>query len=156
MDRRYGAVPEQLRRAQRMEREHTRRLLLRIGIALATIGSLVALISFRVLSSPVSEETLPAVPYLFSGCCAFLAGVASVLVHKLKGRPLLWAIGIVLATIGGLIAVISLLVLTLPVTEQYLWTLIAIPYLIAGCCIFLVGVVAMLARLVLKATGVRP
>jgi hypothetical protein len=137
-----------------MEREHTRRLLLWIGIALATIGGLGALISFRVLSAPVSEETLRAVPYLFAGCCVFLAGVTALLVHKLKRKPLLWSIGIVLATIGGLIALISLLVLTLPVTEQYLWTLIAIPYLIGGCCVFLVGVVAMLAHIVLKAVGV--
>jgi hypothetical protein len=113
-----------------------------------------ALISFRVLSAPVSEQTLRAVPYLFTGCCVFLAGVTALLVHKLKQRPLLWSIGIVLATIGGLIAVISLLVLTLPVTEQYLWTLIAIPYLIGGCCVFLVGVIAMLAHIVLKAVGV--
>jgi FtsH-binding integral membrane protein len=155
MDRRYGAVPKQLHWAQRMEREHTRRpLLLWIGLVLATVGGLVVVISFHILSSPVSEETLRAEPYLFSGCCVFLAGIAAMLVHKLKRRPLLWSIGIVLGTIGGLIAVISFFVLFLPVTEQYLWTLIAIPYLIVGCCTFLVGVVAMLTHVVLKAVRV--
>lgn len=70
-----------------------------------------------------------------------------------KPRPLLW-IGIVLATIGGLTALISFLVLFLPVTEQYLWTLLAVPYLILGCCTFLVGVAAMLGYKVLKAMGI--
>jgi hypothetical protein len=64
----------------------------------------------------------------------------------------LW-IGIVATTAGGLTAPISLGVLSQPVSEENLWTLYAIPYLIVGCCVLAVGIVTILLHYLLKLMG---
>jgi hypothetical protein len=58
---------------------------------------------------------------------------------------LLW-IAIILMVIGSVVAVISLLVLAQPVSEENLWTLAAIPGLIVGGCVTFVGVVALIVN----------
>jgi nitrate reductase gamma subunit len=62
-------------------------------------------------------------------------------------RPsrLLW-IAIILMVIGSLVAMISLLVLAQPVSEENLWTVAAIPGLIVGGCVTFVGVVALIVN----------
>ena len=62
-------------------------------------------------------------------------------------RPsrLLW-IAIILMVIGSVVAVISLLVLAQPVSEENLWTLAAIPGIIVGGCVTFVGVVALIVN----------
>ena len=56
---------------------------------------------------------------------------------------LLW-IAITLIVIGSVVAVISLLELAQPVSEENLWTLTAIPALIVGGCVTFVGVVGLI------------
>lgn len=65
--------------------------------------------------------------------------------------PLLW-IAIISIVIGSLLAVISFIVLAQPVTEENLWTLAAIPLLIAGGCITFVGVVVLIVNGALRGT----
>jgi hypothetical protein len=62
-----------------------------------------------------------------------------------RRRPslLLW-IAIILIVLGSLVSGSSLIVLAQPVTEENLWTLLAIPILIAGGCLTFVGVVVMI------------
>jgi amino acid transporter len=62
--------------------------------------------------------------------------------RRAPGR-LLW-IAIILIMIGSLVAVISLLVLAQPVSEENLWTVAAIPGLIVGGCVTFVGVVGLI------------
>ena len=64
----------------------------------------------------------------------------------------LW-IGIVTSTAGGLTALISLVVLSQPVSEENLWTLYALPYLIAGCCVLVVGIATIILHYLLKLMG---
>jgi hypothetical protein len=69
-----------------------------------------------------------------------------------KPTALLW-LGIVSTTIGGLTVLISLIVLWQPVSEENLWTLGAVPFLILGCCLFLTGVATLTVHLVLRLMG---
>jgi uncharacterized membrane protein YhaH (DUF805 family) len=66
-------------------------------------------------------------------------------------RPLWW-IAILSIVIGSLLAVISFILLAQPVTEENLWTLSAIPLLIAGGCIAFVGVVVLIVNGALRGT----
>jgi hypothetical protein len=56
---------------------------------------------------------------------------------------LLW-IAVILIVIGSVVAVISLLELTQPVSEENLWTVAAIPALIVGGCVTFMGVVGLI------------
>lgn len=62
-------------------------------------------------------------------------------------RPssLFW-IAVVLIVIGSLTASTFLIVLAQPVSEENLWTLLAIPFLIAGGCLTFVGVVVLIVN----------
>ena len=74
---------------------------------------------------------------------------------KQKERPpsrLLW-LAIIFIVIGSLVAVISLIVLAQPVNEENLWTLAAIPFLIAGGCVTFVGVVVLIVNGALRGTA---
>jgi nitrate reductase gamma subunit len=77
------------------------------------------------------------------------------LVSKQKKRPpsrLFW-LAIIFIVIGSLVAVISLIVLAQPVSEENLWTLAAIPFLIAGGCVTFVGVVLLIVNGALRGTA---
>ena len=76
---------------------------------------------------------------------------------KKKESPpsrLLW-LAIIFIVIGSLVAVISLIVLAQPVNEENLWTLVAIPFLIAGGCVTFVGVVVLIVNGALRGTASR-
>jgi hypothetical protein len=76
-------------------------------------------------------------------------------VNKQKERPpsrLLW-LAIIVIVIGSLVALISLIVLAQPVSEENLWTLAAIPSLIVGGCVTFVGVVALIVCGALRGTA---
>jgi len=60
-------------------------------------------------------------------------------------NPLFW-IAVILIVIGSLAASASLIVLTQPVSEENLWTILAIPFLIAGGCLTFVGVVVLIVN----------
>jgi hypothetical protein len=60
-----------------------------------------------------------------------------------RPSPLLW-IAIILIVIGSLTASTSLIGLAQPVSEENLWTVLAIPFLIAGGCLTFVGVVVLI------------
>jgi hypothetical protein len=78
-------------------------------------------------------------------------------VKKQKESPpsrLLW-LAIIFIVIGSLVAVISLIVLAQPVNEENLWTLVAIPFLIAGGCVTFVGVVVLIVNGALRGTASR-
>jgi|GEM_PF-7048906 len=72
-----------------------------------------------------------------------------------KNRPrsrLLWmAIGFIV--IGSLIATIAFIILAQPVSEENLWTLMAIPVLIGGGCLTFVGVIVLIVNGALR--GIR-
>jgi hypothetical protein len=68
-----------------------------------------------------------------------------------RQSPLPW-IAIMSIVIGSLLAVISFILLAQPVTEENLWTLAAIPLLIAGGCITFVGVVVLIVNGALRGT----
>ena len=77
---------------------------------------------------------------------------------KQKQRPpsrLFW-LAIIFIVIGSLVAVISLIVLAQPVSQENLWTLAAIPFLIAGGCVTFVGVVVLIVSGALRGTAVDP
>lgn len=79
-------------------------------------------------------------------------------VNNQKQRPprrLLW-LAIIFIVIGSLVAVISLIVLAQPVSEENLWTLAAIPFLIAGGCVTFVGVVVLIVNGALRGAAVDP
>jgi hypothetical protein len=69
--------------------------------------------------------------------------------------PLLW-IAIILIVIGSLAASTSLIVLAQPVSEENLWTLLAVPFLIAGGCLTFVGVVVLIVNGALRGSAVSP
>ena len=74
---------------------------------------------------------------------------------KQPQRPpsrLFW-LAIIFIVIGSLVAVISLVVLAQPVSEENLWTLTAIPSLIAGGCVTFVGVVILIVNGALRGTA---
>jgi len=49
--------------------------------------------------------------------------------------------------------VASLIVLAQPVTEENLWTVLAIPFLIGGGCVTFVGVVVLIVNGALRGTA---
>jgi hypothetical protein len=59
--------------------------------------------------------------------------------------PLFW-IAVILIVIGSLAASTSLIVLAQPVSEENLWTVLAVPFLIAGGCLTFVGVVVLIVN----------
>jgi hypothetical protein len=65
---------------------------------------------------------------------------------------LLW-LAIIFIVIGSLVAVISLIVLAQSVSEENLWSLAAIPFLIAGGCVTFVGVVVLIVNGALRGTA---
>jgi hypothetical protein len=60
-------------------------------------------------------------------------------------NPLFW-IAVILIVIGSLAASTSLIVLAQPLSEENLWTVLAIPFLIAGGCLTFVGVVVLIVN----------
>jgi hypothetical protein len=59
--------------------------------------------------------------------------------------PLL-LIAVVAIVLGSAVSVASLIALAQPVTEENLWTLAAVPFLIAGGCVTFVGVVVLIVN----------
>ena len=75
--------------------------------------------------------------------------------NKRPQRPssrLFW-LAIIFIVIGSLVAVVSLIVLAQPVSEENLWTLAAIPSLIVGGCVTFVGVVVLIVNGALRGTA---
>jgi hypothetical protein len=72
-----------------------------------------------------------------------------------RPSPLLW-IAIILIVIGSLAASTSLIVLAQPVSEENLWSLLAVPFLIAGGCLTFVGVVVLIVNGALRGIAVSP
>ena len=62
-----------------------------------------------------------------------------------RPSPLFWT-AVILIVIGSLTASTSLMVLAQPVSEENLWTVLAIPFLIAGGCLTFVGVVVLIVN----------
>ena len=69
-----------------------------------------------------------------------------------RKSTILW-IGIATTATGGLTALISLVILYQPVSEENLWTLYAVPYLIVGCCVLVVGIGVIVLHYLLKLLG---
>lgn len=61
--------------------------------------------------------------------------------------------GLATTAAGGLTALISLVILNQLVTRENLWTLYAIPYLIVGSCVFVVGIGVIILHHLLKVLG---
>jgi hypothetical protein len=57
--------------------------------------------------------------------------------------------------LGSALSVASLIVLAQPVTEETLWTLLAIPFLITGGCLTFVGVVVLIVNGALRGMASR-
>jgi hypothetical protein len=72
-----------------------------------------------------------------------------------RPSPIFW-IAVILIVIGSLTASTSLIVLAQPVSEENLWTLLAIPFLIAGGCLTFVGVVVLIVNGALRGRAVSP
>ena len=68
--------------------------------------------------------------------------------------PLL-LIALVSIVLGSAVAVASLIVVAQPVTEENLWTLLAIPFLITGGCLTFVGVVVLIVNGALRGMASR-
>lgn len=65
--------------------------------------------------------------------------------------PLL-LIALISIVLGSGVSLVSLIVLAQPVTEENLWTIFAIPFLIAGGCVTFVGVVVLIVNGALRGT----
>jgi hypothetical protein len=63
-----------------------------------------------------------------------------------RGPSPLLIIALVSIVLGSAISVASLIVLAQPVTEENLWTLLAIPFLITGGCLTFAGVVVLIVN----------
>jgi hypothetical protein len=63
-----------------------------------------------------------------------------------RGPSPLLLIALVSIVLGSAVAVASLIVLAQPVTEENLWTPLAIPFLITGGCLTFVGVVVLIVN----------
>jgi hypothetical protein len=72
-----------------------------------------------------------------------------------RPSPLFW-IAVILIVIGSLTASTSLIGLAQPVSEENLWTVLAIPFLIAGGCLTFVGVVVLIVNGALRGSAVDP
>ena len=68
--------------------------------------------------------------------------------------PLL-LIALVSIVLGSVVSVGSLIALAQPVTEENLWTLFAIPFLITGGCLTFVGVVVLIVNGALRGMASR-
>jgi hypothetical protein len=68
--------------------------------------------------------------------------------------PLL-LIALVSIGLGSAVSLASLIVLVQPVTEENLWTLLAIPLLITGGCLTFVGVVVLIVNGALRGMASR-
>ena len=68
--------------------------------------------------------------------------------------PLL-LIALVSIVLGSTVSLASLIVLVQPVTEENLWTLLAIPFLITGGCLTFVGVVVLIVNGALRGMASR-
>src|SRR5215472_6899273 len=64
---------------------------------------------------------------------------------KREPSPLL-LIALITIILGSAVSVASLIALAQPVTEENLWTLLAIPFLITGGCLTFVGVVVLIVN----------
>jgi hypothetical protein len=62
-------------------------------------------------------------------------------------------IALISIVLGSAVSVASLVVLAQPVTEENLWTLLAIPFLITGGCLTFVGVVVLIVNGALRGTA---
>ena len=62
-----------------------------------------------------------------------------------RPSPLL-LIALISIVLGSAVSVASLIVLAQPVTEENLWTILAIPFLITGGCLTFVGVVVLIVN----------
>jgi hypothetical protein len=69
-----------------------------------------------------------------------------------RPSPLFW-IAVILIVIGSLTASTSLIGLTQPASEENVWTLLAIPFLIAGGCLTFVGVVVLIVNGALRGSA---
>jgi hypothetical protein len=69
-----------------------------------------------------------------------------------QGPSPLLLIALILIVLGSAVSVGSLIVLAQPVTEENLWTILAIPFLIAGGCVAFVGVVVLIVNGALRGT----
>jgi nitrate reductase gamma subunit len=68
-------------------------------------------------------------------------------------NPLFW-IAVILIVIGSLTASTFLIVLAQPVSEENLWTVLAIPFLIAGGCLTFVGVVLLIVNGAIRGSAI--
>jgi hypothetical protein len=69
-----------------------------------------------------------------------------------RGPSPLLLIALVSIVLGSGVSVASLIVLAQPVTEENLWTIVAIPFLVAGGCVTFVGVVVLIVNGALRGT----
>jgi hypothetical protein len=69
-----------------------------------------------------------------------------------RGPSPLLLIALISMVLGSAVSVASLIVLIQPVTEENLWTLLAIPFLITGGCLTFVGVVVLIVNGALRGT----
>jgi hypothetical protein len=70
-----------------------------------------------------------------------------------RGPSPLLLIALISIVLGSAVSVASLIVLAQPVTEENLWTLLAIPFLIGGGCVTFVGVVVLIVNGALRGTA---
>ena len=70
-----------------------------------------------------------------------------------RGPSPLLLIALITLVLGSSVSVASLIVLVQPVTEDNLWTLLAIPFLITGGCLTFVGVVLLIVNGALRGTA---
>jgi hypothetical protein len=70
-----------------------------------------------------------------------------------RGPSPLLLIALISILLGSAVSVASLIVLAQPVTEENLWTLLAIPFLIGGGCVTFVGVVVLIVNGALRGTA---
>jgi hypothetical protein len=69
-----------------------------------------------------------------------------------RGPSPLLLIALISIVLGSAVSVASLIVLAQPVTEENLWTLLAIPFLIGGGCVTFIGVVVLIVNGALRGT----
>jgi hypothetical protein len=70
-----------------------------------------------------------------------------------RGPSPLLLIALVSIVLGSTVSVASLIVLAQPVTEENLWTLVAIPLLSGGGCVTFIGVVVLIVNGALRGTA---
>ena len=70
-----------------------------------------------------------------------------------RGPSPLLLIALITIVLGSAVSLASLIVLAQPVTEENLWTLLAIPFLVTGGCLTFVGVVVLIVNGALRGTA---